>query len=59
MCFDSWGRKESDTTEQLNFTEKKLIAMVVKERKGKCRMKASNVRVPELSRKGALSGKRD
>ena len=26
-CCDSWGRKESDTTEQLNWTESNLACM--------------------------------
>ena len=25
MCCDSWGRKESDLTEQLNWTEMKVV----------------------------------
>ena len=31
MCCDSWGRKESDTTEQLNRTELKAGEGQVKE----------------------------
>ena len=27
VCWDSWGRKESDTTERLNWTELRLISL--------------------------------
>ena len=29
-CFDSWGRKESDTTEQLNWTELNYGRWIIK-----------------------------
>ena len=29
VCFDSWGHKESDTTEQLNWTELKSLCITV------------------------------
>ena len=32
-CCDSWGRKESDTTEQLNWTEDDIIKLNLKEGK--------------------------
>ena len=37
-CCDSWGRKESDTTERLNWTECRKIVFVLLKTTGKSRM---------------------
>ena len=29
MCCDSWGRRESDTTERLNWTELKCMGILI------------------------------
>ena len=38
-CCDSWGRKESDTTEQLNWTDTSIYSQVSRNFKKKLRMK--------------------